>query len=203
MTGVRPRKQNLGRQIFCALSVMAAASVCGCVTTTTVNGRPVPNEHPKAIRPAQPPVSTATATAAASASAPLSQQSTEAAIAAATKQVIATEQAFAKTMADRNFQAFVTFLSPNTVFFNGREVARGPAAVAANWQGYFTTREAPFSWAPDHVEVSPSGDLALSTGPVFQDKKIVGRFNSIWRLEAPNTWRIVFDKGEAVCDALP
>jgi ketosteroid isomerase-like protein len=199
MTGVRPTKQNLGKQILCALCVTTTASLCACVTTTTVNGRPVPNERPKTTRPAQAAVPTAATTA----SAPLSEQSTEAAIAAATRQVIATEQAFAKTMADRNFKAFVNFLSPNAVFFNGREVARGPAAVAANWQAYFTARSAPFSWAPDHVEVSPSGDLALSTGPVFQDKKIVGRFNSIWRLEAPNTWRIVFDKGEAVCDGLP
>jgi hypothetical protein len=49
------------------------------------------------------------------------------------------------------------------------------------------------------VEVLASGDLALSTGPVVVKGKVVGRFNSIWRLEAPNTWHIVFDKGESVC----
>jgi hypothetical protein len=49
----------------------------------------------------------------------------------------------------------------------------------------------------------PSGKLALSTGPIYIQGKEVGRFNSIWRLEAASTWRIVFDKGEAVCSAKP
>jgi ketosteroid isomerase-like protein len=122
---------------------------------------------------------------------------------AATKQVIAAEQGFAQNMADRDFKTFVTFLSPDSVFFSGADVARGSAAVASKWQSYFVGHEAPFSWTPDHVEVLASGNLALSTGPVFQNHKIVGRFNSIWRLESANTWRIVFDKGEAVCAITP
>jgi ketosteroid isomerase-like protein len=72
--------------------------------------------------------------------------------------------------------------------------------VAAQWQQYFEGHKAPFAWAPDHVEVLASGKLALSTGPVYEDGKAVARFNSIWRLEADNSWRIVFDKGEAVCE---
>jgi ketosteroid isomerase-like protein len=124
-----------------------------------------------------------------------------AATAAAVKQVIATEQAFAKTMTDRDFKAFVTFLSPDAVFFSGATVKHGPAEVAAQWQPYFQGRKAPFSWAPDHVEVLASGKLALSTGPVYQEGKTVARFNSVWRLEPDNSWRIVFDKGEALCNA--
>jgi ketosteroid isomerase-like protein len=118
----------------------------------------------------------------------------------AVKQVIATEQAFAKTMTQRDFKAFITFLSPDAVFFNGSAVKHGSAEVAEQWQPYFEGRKAPFSWAPDHVEVLASGKLALSTGPVYQDGKVIARFNSIWRLEPDNNWRIVFDKGEAVCE---
>ena len=167
---------------FC---LAGAAALCGCVTASSGQAR---NSAPKPKQPA---------------AAPLSMEDARTANAAATKQVIATEQAFARTMADRNFKAFVAFLSPNAVFFSGSEVMRGPADIASKWEAYFTTREAPFSWSPDDVEVSASGDLALSTGPVYQDHKIVGRFSSIWRLEAPNTWRIVFDKGEAVCGITP
>jgi ketosteroid isomerase-like protein len=126
-----------------------------------------------------------------------------AATAAAVKQVIAIEQAFAKTMASRDFKAFVTYLSADAVFFSGTTVKHGPAEVAVQWQPYFEGRKAPFSWAPDHVEVLASGKLALSTGPVYVDGKIVGRFNSIWRLEDDHAWRIVFDKGEAVCGSKP
>jgi ketosteroid isomerase-like protein len=115
------------------------------------------------------------------------------------EEVRGTEMAFAQTMADRDFNAFVSHLSRNAVFFDERNIQRGAAEVSAAWKPLFAGAKAPFSWAPDHVEVLVSGDLALSTGPVVVNGKVVGRFNSIWRLEAPHTWRIVFDKGEPVC----
>ena len=124
-----------------------------------------------------------------------------AALQEATRQVIATERAFANTMAQRDFKAFLTFLSPDAIFFSGNQVERGRGQIAAQWAPYFDLRRAPFSWTPDHVEVLPDGKLALSTGPLIEDGTIVGRFNSVWRLEAPNTWHIVFDKGEAVCQS--
>jgi ketosteroid isomerase-like protein len=109
------------------------------------------------------------------------------------------ELAFAQTMADRNFQSFVAKLSPDAVFFDGSSVKRGRADVASAWKPFFAGSKAPFAWAPDQVEVLPSGDLALSTGVVMVGDRPVGRFNSIWRREAPHTWRIVFDKGEMAC----
>jgi ketosteroid isomerase-like protein len=116
-------------------------------------------------------------------------------------EVVATERAFAKTMADRDFKAFTTFLSSEAIFFTGSTVEHGPAQIAAVWKPYFGSQAAPFSWTPDNVQVLPSGKLALSTGPVYVQGKEVGRFNSIWRQEGSHTWRIVFDKGEAVCGA--
>jgi len=48
----------------------------------------------------------------------------------------------------------------------------------------------------------PSVTLALSTGLVRDPSgKTVARFNSIWRLEAPNRWRVVFDKGSPPAEA--
>jgi ketosteroid isomerase-like protein len=121
----------------------------------------------------------------------------------ATQQVIAAERALAKSMADRNFRAFTALLSSEAIFFNGNTVMHGPSEVGAAWQPYFKGSRAPFAWQPDHVEVLPSGQLALSTGPVYMGGQVVGRFNSIWRLEANGAWRIVFDKGEAVCSTSP
>ena len=114
-----------------------------------------------------------------------------------------TEIAFAKSMADRDFNAFVGYLSAEAVFFDGSKIQHGSGEVSAAWKPLFQEPKAPFSWAPDDVEVLASGKLALSTGLVMVNDKVVGRFNSIWRLEAPDTWRIVFDKGEAVCAAAP
>jgi ketosteroid isomerase-like protein len=115
----------------------------------------------------------------------------------AARQVEAAERAFAQTMADRDVAAFASHLSEQAVFFSGPKVLNGKAAVATAWARFFENKEAPFSWAPDHVVVLTDGTLAHSTGPVRDPSgKPIARFNSVWRLEAPNTWRIVFDKGE-------
>ena len=113
------------------------------------------------------------------------------------RQVADTERAFARSMAERNFAAFTALLSEQAVFWDGDAVLRGKAAVAAAWKPLFDGPKAPFSWAPDNVQVLADGTLALSTGPVLDPAgKPIARFNSVWRLEAPGTWRIVFDKGQ-------
>lgn len=117
------------------------------------------------------------------------------------QQVTDAERGFAATMAKRDHQAFVSFLADETIFFSGPKALRGKEAVAAEWKAFYEKPEAPFSWEPDTVEVLDSGTLAHSSGPVRDPQgKVVSRFNSIWRLEAPGKWRIVFDKGERVCD---
>jgi ketosteroid isomerase-like protein len=115
-------------------------------------------------------------------------------------QVTATEQAFAKTMADRDFAAFQKFVAPDAVFLSGPQPLRGAAAVGAYWKQYFATTLAPFSWQPDLVSVLASGTLALSSGPVHDAAgQPLGRFDSIWRRDGDGKWRIVFDKGEDQC----
>ena len=118
------------------------------------------------------------------------------------RQVSETEKAFARSMAERNLAAFTALLSEQAVFIGGRQVQRGKAAVVAAWKPFFTDATAPFSWAPDQVEVLADGSLAHSSGPVRDaDGKLVSRFNSVWRQEAPGVWRIVFDKGEPLTEA--
>lgn len=115
-------------------------------------------------------------------------------------QVMAAERAFAKSMADRDHEAFTRHLSEEAIFFNGETPIRGKAAVAAAWKPFYSDSAPPFSWDPDRVEVLESGTLALSTGPVRDPSgKVIGRFNSIWRREASGEWRVIFDKGSPVC----
>lgn len=118
------------------------------------------------------------------------------------QQVTDTERAFAASMKARDHAAFTSFLSDEAVFFNDPEPPmRGKEAVAKGWKRFFDKPAAPFSWEPDQVEVLASGKLAISGGPVYdQGGKLVARFSSIWRLEAPGRWRIVFDRGNDVCD---
>jgi ketosteroid isomerase-like protein len=111
-------------------------------------------------------------------------------------QVRARETAFAKTMADRDHAAFQTFLADEAVFFGRQGPTRGKQAVAAAWKPLYEAKSAPFSWAPETVQVLDSGTLAISSGPVKDPEgKSVGVFNSIWRREKDRQWRVVFDKG--------
>lgn len=116
-------------------------------------------------------------------------------------EVIETETAFAQTMARRDHPAFATFIAEDAVFFNGATSLRGRAAVVDAWRHWYSAPQAPFSWAPERVEVLATGSLALSSGPVHDPQgKRIGSFSSIWRREAPGVWRIVFDKGENSCE---
>jgi ketosteroid isomerase-like protein len=116
------------------------------------------------------------------------------------EQVRSAETAFAQTMADRDLDAFATFVSEEAVFFGSSGALRGREAVVEGWRSLFEGPEAPFSWQPETVEVLESGTLAHSSGPVKDPQgNVVGTFNSIWRLEADGHWRVVFDKG---CSAI-
>lgn len=114
----------------------------------------------------------------------------------ARQEVFAAERAFARSMGDRNLSAFGGFIADEAIFFSGQGPLRGKPQIVASWSRYFEAPIAPFSWEPDQVEVLESGSLALSTGLVRDSRgQVIGRFNSIWRLESPGTWRVVFDKG--------
>ena len=115
-------------------------------------------------------------------------------------EVLATERAFAKTMADRDFKAFQSFLAPEAVFYDGKQPLTGPAAIAASWKPLYEGAQAPFSWQPELVTVLTTGDLALSTGPVRDPQgKVIAQFNSIWRRVGRSKWQVVFDKGCRAC----
>jgi ketosteroid isomerase-like protein len=110
--------------------------------------------------------------------------------------VRAAETAFAASMAARDLDAFSALVAEEAIFFGGNGVLRGRAAVVAGWKPFFAGERAPFSWAPETVQVLDSGRLALSSGPVHDPAgKRIATFTSIWRQEAPGVWRIVFDKG--------
>src|SRR5262245_4981008 len=117
-------------------------------------------------------------------------------------EVAAVERAFAKSMADRDHAAFVSFLSDETVFVpEGGQALRGKQSVAAAWKRFYDGPQAPVSWEPDGGGVLDSGALALSSGPVRDPQgNRAGTFNSVWRREAGGKWRIIFDKGCPRCD---
>ncbi|MEW6335984.1 MAG: YybH family protein [Acidobacteriota bacterium] len=119
-------------------------------------------------------------------------------------EVSAAETAFAATMARRDLAAFGVFVAEEALFFGRSRVLRGRAAVVEGWRPYFDGPQAPFSWAPETVEVLDSGTLALSSGPVRDPSgAVVGSFVSTWRREPDGAWRVVLDKGCPPCDCPP
>ena len=119
-------------------------------------------------------------------------------------EVKATERAFAKTMADRDIQAFAGYIAEEGLFFGGKGPIRGREAVVTAWKRFFEGSEAPFSWDPETAEVLPSGNLGLTSGPVRDPKgELIGTFMTIWRLESDGKWRVIFDKGCDVCKPEP
>lgn len=124
----------------------------------------------------------------------------ETAITTLQQEVRNAEQRFANTMANRDFAEFQTFIASDAIFFSGDDALKGRQRIAYAWRAFFANPQAPFSWRPDIVEVLSSGELALSSGPVYDPAgKQIGRFNSIWRRTTRRTWEVVFDRGSDVC----
>jgi len=116
------------------------------------------------------------------------------------EEVRATEQAFADTMKERDVTAFAAYIDEQAIFFAGDQPLRGKARVVAAWTPLFEGVDAPFSWQPKVVEVLDSGELAISSGPVFDGTgKQIAVFNSIWRRHQDGQWRIIFDRGADYC----
>jgi ketosteroid isomerase-like protein len=112
-------------------------------------------------------------------------------------EVFAAERAFARSMAERDFEAFGRHVAEDSVFFADVPL-RGRDAVLAAWKPLFDGAQAPFSWEPDQVEVRASGDLALSTGLVKDPSgAVTARFNTIWQRQSDGRWLVIFDKGGA------
>lgn len=113
------------------------------------------------------------------------------------------ERAFAATMARRDAAGFASCVSQEAIFMGSSDtprVLRGKAAIVEGWKQFFDGAAAPFSWEPDIVEVLDSGNMALTSGPVHDPNgDVIGRFNSIWRLEPDGRWRVLFDRGSPVC----
>ena len=117
------------------------------------------------------------------------------------REVEAAERAFAQTMAARDLLAFARFVAEDAIFIEDPVPLRGRAQVVEGWKVLYAGPEAPFSWAPERVEVLASGQLALTNGPVHDPRgRLIGTFTSILRRDPDGAWRIIFDRGDAVCD---
>lgn len=116
------------------------------------------------------------------------------------REVAAAETAFARSMAERDFEAFASHIADDAIFQPGPKTLRGKPAILEAWSKYFEGPEAPFSWKPETVVVLDSGRLAQSKGPVFNAAgEPILEFRSTWRRETDGAWKVVFDDGTCLC----
>ena len=113
----------------------------------------------------------------------------------------AAETAFAKAFADRNPEAFFSFVADDATFLGGKSTLSGKTRVREGWSQFFKDKAAPFSWSPERVVVNGAGNMALSTGPVLDDKgNHTGHYSSVWQKQADGSWKVIFDgPGSQVC----
>ena len=118
------------------------------------------------------------------------------------------EIGFSQSAEVRDIQAFRSFIDADARFV-GEEVLRGVDAVAEAWTVFFTDAGPKIKWRPEIIEVLENNTLALSRGPyrvVSQDAdgnmvESWGTFNSVWRVNEDNQWRVVFDAGSPAAGA--
>jgi ketosteroid isomerase-like protein len=112
------------------------------------------------------------------------------------------EIAFSRAAEARDRERFHQLIDGDARFV-GATVQRGPAAITQAWAPFFEADGPSIKWRPQYVEVLEGGDLALSRGPyrlesVDENGSPVvrwGTFNSVWRRDAQDQWRVVFDAG--------
>ncbi|MDA0705262.1 MAG: nuclear transport factor 2 family protein [Proteobacteria bacterium] len=112
------------------------------------------------------------------------------------------EIGFSRAAESRDAELFATYIDPDARFI-GNSALRGPVAVASAWAMFFAADGPSIKWRPQFVEILDDGTLALTRGPyrlVMTDEQGVktehwGTFNSVWRIQADGSWKVVFDAG--------
>ena len=112
------------------------------------------------------------------------------------------EIGFSKSAESRDADLFVSFIDADARFV-GNSAMRGTAEIVEAWNIFFTEDGPSIKWRPQFVEVLEDGKLALTRGPyrmiTTDDEGVAtehwGTFNSVWRLQADGSWKVVFDAG--------
>ena len=112
------------------------------------------------------------------------------------------EIAFSKSIETQDLTKFMSLIDADARFVSN-VVTKGPEAIAEAWSIFVADDGPKIKWRPQFVEVLTDGELALTRGPyrmvtkdeTGQETVHWGTFNSVWRLQADGSWKVVFDAG--------
>ncbi len=101
---------------------------------------------------------------------------------------------------DGLIKAFEYYAASDGVIRRGKKVIRGKNAIAEWYKKDLRPNES-LTWKPTFVDVSTSGDLAYTYGDytfttidsLGNKKENKGIFHTVWKRQADQTWRFVWD----------
>lgn len=121
------------------------------------------------------------------------------------EEVIKTDLAFSKLSEDSGYQkAFIAYADENMIRLNPRHYATiGRKQLIEEFQKDSSASISLLEWAPLHVEVASSGDMASAFGdwnmqiklPSNKDTTLHGNYITIWKKQADGTWKFILDGG--------
>ena len=127
---------------------------------------------------------------------------TSTALADVSEDVRCQEIAFSQSIETQDLTKFMSLIDADARFVSN-VVTKGPEAIAEAWSIFIADHGPKIKWRPQFVEVLSDGELALTRGPyrmvtkdeTGQETEHWGTFNSVWRLQADGSWKVVFDAG--------
>jgi ketosteroid isomerase-like protein len=123
---------------------------------------------------------------------------------AAAAQIIKVDAEFAKAVADRNRDRFLSFIADTTTFSGGTaNELRGKEAVWKVWSDFFAPDGPTLTWTPTKGEVIGAADVGYTTGRAVMrargaDGKVTERhtqYITVWKKQGDGSWKVIFDTG--------
>ena len=104
--------------------------------------------------------------------------------------------------ASTNLDEFISFLDEDVVWlFCNQPKMHGKEAVRSFFIQAYENNPFTFTWTPDKIEVSNSGDFGYSYGTyslVFLDSaephmEIIRDYATVWKKQSDNSWKVVLE----------
>jgi uncharacterized protein (TIGR02246 family) len=128
-----------------------------------------------------------------------------ASMSARAKEIRALEASMMAAAAEKGANGYMSFYAEEAVEIpNGSPMLLGKESIAET-MSFLDDKNNRLTWAPVHVEVSGSGDLAYSFGnfefrSIGKDGKPAiehGKYTTIWKRQKDGHWKVVLDMGNS------
>jgi ketosteroid isomerase-like protein len=126
---------------------------------------------------------------------------------AAAAQIVKADAEFARAVAERNRDRFLSFIADVTTFAGGSaNELRSKDAVWKEWSEFFLPAGPTLTWTPTKGEVIGAGDIGYTTGRAVlrargADGKVSERhtqYITVWKKQGDGSWKVIFDTGSTL-----